>query len=92
MSTSGVLLFTYLKWAATVKKFESFLAKRVEARYRNGYIYYCANGTLAADNGAFIFIEESFVQDNKKKMLCIEIPYECILSVVELPPESAPQG
>lgn len=74
-----------------MKRFESFLGKRAEVRYRTGYIYYCTSGTLAADNGASVFIEESFVQNAKKKMLRIEIPYECILSVVELPQEPAPK-
>lgn len=92
MSTSRVLLFANSKWADAMKRFDSLLGKRVEARYRTGYIYYSANGIVAADNGASVFIEESFVQDGKKKMLRIEIPYECILSVVELPPESVPKA
>ena len=70
-------------------KYESFLGKQVEARYRTGYVYHSASGTVAVDNGSSIFIEDHFEQDGKKKMLRIEIPYECILSVIELSPDGS---
>ena len=72
-----------------MSKYEAFLGRRVEARYRTGYVYHSASGTVAADNGSSIFIEDHFEQDGKKKMLRIEIPYECILSLIDLPPEAS---
>jgi hypothetical protein len=71
---------------SAVKRFESVLGKRVEARYRVGYIYYSATGLLAADNGASIFIKEVFVQDGRRKILRTENPYECLLHLIEFSP------
>jgi hypothetical protein len=73
-----------------VKRFELFVGKRVEARYRAGYIYYSATGTLTLDNGSSIYIEDRFVQNGRNKMVRVEIPYECILGVAELPEEKLP--
>jgi hypothetical protein len=70
-----------------VKRYESFLGKRVEARYRAAHIYHSASGVLAADDGSSIFIEDDLMQGGKQKMIRIEIPYQYILSVVELPPK-----
>jgi hypothetical protein len=74
-----------------VKRYEHLLTKRVEVRYRTDYLYHCATGTLATDNGTCLFIEDRFMQSGKQKMLRVEIPYECILSVVELPLETKPR-
>lgn len=68
-----------------MNKYDSFLGKRVEARYRTGYVYHSATGTVTADSGSSISIEDHFEQDGKKKMLRVEIPYEYILSLIELP-------
>jgi len=84
MSTCAVLLLSILVWGAALHKYESFLGKRVEARYRTDYIYHSATGVITLDNGSSIFIEDHFEQDGKKKMLRVEIPYGCILSVIEL--------
>ena len=67
-----------------MKRYESFVGKRVEARYRAEYIYYSATGTLTLDNGSSIYIEDHFVQDGRNKTVRVEIPYECILGVAEL--------
>jgi hypothetical protein len=72
-----------------VSKYKSFLGKRVEVRYRTGYVYSSATGSVTVDNGSSVFIEDHFEQNGKKKMLRVEIPYECILSLVELPPDSS---
>lgn len=74
----------YQYGVAALHKYESFLGKRVEARYRTDYIYHSATGVITLDNGSSIFIEDHFEQDGKKKMLRVEIPYGCILSVIEL--------
>jgi hypothetical protein len=70
------------------KKYLSSVGKRVEVRYRTGYVYHSASGTLAADDGTSIFIEDDFVQDGRKKMMRVEIPYEYILSLAEISSES----
>ncbi len=72
-----------------MSKYESFLGKRVEARYRTAHVYHSATGTITVDKGCSIVIEDHFEQNGKKKMLRVEIPYECILSVTELPPSGS---
>lgn len=70
------------------KKYLSSIGRRVEVRYRTGYVYHSASGTLSADNGSSIFIEDDFVQDGRKKAMRVEIPYEYILSLTEISSES----
>lgn len=67
-----------------MSKYESFLGKRVEVSYRTGYVYHSATGTVTVDNGSSVFIEDHFEQDGRKKMLRVEIPYECILNLIEV--------
>lgn len=67
-----------------MKRYEFYVGKRVEARYRTGYIYYAATGTLTVDSGKCIFVEDRFVQDGRQKTIRVEIPYDCILGVAEL--------
>ena len=54
-------------------------------------MYCSATGTLAADDGSSIFIEQHFTQNGKKKMLRVEVPYDCLLNVDEILPEPSPQ-
>ncbi len=72
-----------------MSKYNAFLGKRVEARYRMSYVYHSAIGAVTVDNGSSICIEDHFEQNGKKKMLRVEIPYECILSLVELTDEGS---
>jgi hypothetical protein len=74
-----------------VNKYDYFLGKRVEARYRTGHIYYTATGILAIDNGSSIFVEDHFSQDGRPKTIRVEIPYECVLAIVELKPDPPPR-
>jgi hypothetical protein len=71
-----------------VKLYEFFKEKRVEARYRAGHVYYAATGILTIDSGSSIVIEDNFTQNGKAKMMRVEIPYEYILGVAELRPDS----
>ena len=89
MSTYKVLLFAK-KRGVCVRRFELFVGKRVEARYRAGYIYYSASGTLTLDNGTSIYIEDHFIQDGRRKTVRVEIPYECVLGVAELSDDQLP--
>jgi hypothetical protein len=68
-----------------VSQYASLLGKRVEARYRAGYIYYSATGTLTLDTGRSVYIEEHFSDSGRDKMIRVEVPYECILSLLEVP-------
>lgn len=64
----------------------------MEAYYRAGDVHMSAAGTLVADNGKSISIEENFSQSGRKKMLRVEIPYDYIVRVVETngdPPEDS---
>jgi hypothetical protein len=91
MSISAVLLCKISgNGRGREQRYKNLLGKRVEARYRTAYIYHCATGTLAIDNGVSVFIEDHFTQNGKQKMLRVEIPYEYILTVIELPPGPAP--
>jgi hypothetical protein len=52
-----------------------------------------ATGTLAADSGRSIFLEEKLIQRGQAKSFRWEVPYACILSVDEnfAPPPAAPK-
>jgi len=67
-----------------MERYSALLGKRVEARYRAGYAYYAATGVLSADTGKSIFIEDRFAQEGRDKVMRVEIPYGCILTVEEL--------
>ncbi len=55
----------------------------MEAYYRASDLQMSAVGTLVADDGKSIFIEERFSQSGKEKTLRVEIPYDYIVRVVE---------
>ncbi|OLD61181.1 MAG: hypothetical protein AUI53_06770 [Acidobacteria bacterium 13_1_40CM_2_60_7] len=73
-------------------RYSAFLGRRVEVQYRAGDISLPATGTLAADSGRSIFLEESFIQRGKEKHFRWEIPYQCIVRIEERPavPEPVP--
>ena len=56
-------------------------------QYRAGDILLPATGTLAADSGRSIFLEESLGQRGKLKHFRWEIPYQCIVRIEEKPLE-----
>lgn len=65
------------------------LGKRVEVQYRVGDLLLTATGTLVADSGKSIFLEEHFSQHGKEKTFRWEIPYQNIVQLTEVP---APTG
>ena len=71
-------------------RYSAFLGRRVEVQYRAGDIFLPATGTLAADSGRSIFLEESFIQHGKEKQFRWEIPYACIVRIEEKPAAAAP--
>lgn len=75
-------------------RYSSLLGRRVEVYYRAGGMLLPATGTLAADSGKSIFLEEHFGQQQQVKTFRWEIPYESIIKISEslmplTPPPSA---
>ena len=64
-------------------RYEAFVGKRVEAHYRAGEIHLSAVGTMAADSGKSIVLEDRFSLGGKDKTMRVEIPYEYVIRVVE---------
>ncbi len=64
-------------------RFFGLLGKRVEVHYRAGDIFLPATGTLVADSGRSIFLEEHFCQRGTVKTFRWEIPYQCIVTLNE---------
>lgn len=62
-------------------KFNAFFGSRVEVQYRAGDILLPATGTLVADSGKSIFLEEKFCQRGTVKQFRWEIPYSSIVSL-----------
>jgi hypothetical protein len=72
-------------------RYAAFLGRRVEVHYRTGETLWPAAGTLAADSGKFIFLEERCTQQGQVKTYRWEIPYESITRLEERTmPEPAP--
>jgi len=69
-------------------RYAALVGKRVEAYYRAGDVHMSAVGTLVADNGKSICIEENFSQLGRNKLLRVDIPYDYIIRVVETNGES----
>ncbi|HEV3220098.1 MAG TPA: hypothetical protein VGZ48_10025 [Candidatus Acidoferrales bacterium] len=64
-------------------RYHALLGRRVEVQYRAGDVVLPATGTLAADSGRSIFLEERLDVRGQAKTFRWEIPYACILSVAE---------
>jgi hypothetical protein len=74
-----------------VAQYSRLLGRRVEVYYRAGGMLLPATGTLAADSGKSIFIEEHFGQEQQVKTFRWEIPYESIIKLTEsLVPPTGP--
>jgi hypothetical protein len=64
-------------------RYSALLGRRVEVHYRSGEVLLPATGTLAADSGRSIFLEEHFTQRQQPRTFRWEIPYESIVRLVE---------
>ena len=62
-------------------KYSMLLGKRVSVEYRAGDIFLPAVGTLAADSGKSIFLEERFEKNASVRTFRWEIPYQCIVRI-----------
>ncbi len=59
------------------------MGKRVEAQYRVADIRQKSVGTLVADTGRSIVVEERILQGERKKTMRVEIPYEYVIRLIE---------
>ena len=66
-----------------MSRFISFTGKRVEAQYRVADIRQKSVGTLVADTGRSIVVEERILQGERKKTMRVEIPYEYVIRLIE---------
>lgn len=64
-------------------RYAALVGRRVEAYYRAGDVHMSAAGTLVADDGKSISIEEHFSQSGRTKTLRVEIPYDYIIRIAE---------
>lgn len=73
-------------------RYFELLGRRIEVQYRAGDIFLPATGTLVADSGKSIFLEEHFCQRGTVKSFRWEIPYQCIVRLEESPaPPPSPE-
>lgn len=70
-------------------RYSSFLGRRVEVQYRAGDILLPASGTLVADSGRSIFLEQHFEQRGQHKHFRWEIPYQYLVRIEEKPDSGA---
>ncbi len=64
-------------------RYYELLGRRIEVQYRAGDVVLPATGTLAADSGRSIFLEERLAVRGQAKTFRWEIPYACILELAE---------
>ena len=64
-------------------KYRALFGRRVEVQYRAADILLPATGTLVADSGKSIFLEETFCRRGLVKHFRWEIPYPAIVSLTE---------
>ena len=64
-------------------QYASFLGKRVEVHYRAGVKHIPATGTLVADSGRSVFLQEHFPSQGGVRSFRWEIPYQCIVKLVQ---------
>ncbi len=71
-------------------RYFALLGRRVEVRYRAGALFLLADGTLVADSGRSIFLEQHFSQQGREKNFRWEIPYQHIVRLIEISAEPEP--
>jgi hypothetical protein len=65
-------------------RYSSLLGHRVEVHYRAGDILLPASGTLVADSGRSIFLEQHLMQRGLLKHFRWEIPYQYIVRLEQV--------
>lgn len=64
-------------------RYPELIGRRVDVQYRAGDVMLPATGTLVADSGKSIFLEEKLLQRGQVKTFRWEIPYRFISSISE---------
>lgn len=64
-------------------RYSELLGRRIEIHYHSGDTILPATGTLAADSGKSIFLEESVRQQGEIKTFRWEIPYSHIVRLAQ---------
>jgi hypothetical protein len=70
-------------------RYSALLGRSVEVQYRAGDICLPAAGTLVADSGRSIFLEQHYEQRGQPKNFRWEVPYAYIVRIEEKPPADA---
>ena len=70
-------------------RYSAFLGLLVEVQYRAGDILLPASGTFVGDTGRSIFLEQNLEQKGQHRHFRWEIPYPCIVRLVEKPEPEA---
>jgi hypothetical protein len=65
--------------------YSALIGHRVDVTYRAGDVVLPVTGTLAADSGKSIFLEESYLRNGSNRTFRWEIPYNCIIQLNEHP-------
>ena len=71
-------------------RYSGLLGRRIQVHYRSGEIILPATGTLAADSGKSIFLEEQVAQGSELKKFRWEISYPQIVRLTETLMSPAP--
>jgi len=69
--------------ACPMSHYAPLVGKKVEAHYRASDLNLQAVGTLVADTGSSIFIEDRFTQNGREKKMRLEIPYPHVHRIFE---------
>ena len=70
-------------------RYSAFLGLPVEVQYRAGDILLPASGTFVGDTGRSIFLEQNLEQKGQHRHFRWEIPYSCIVRLMEKPEPAA---
>jgi hypothetical protein len=66
-----------------VARYSHILGRSIQVQYRAGVISLCVSGTLVADTGRSIFLEQHLEQRGKIRCFRWEIPYQYIVRLAE---------
>jgi hypothetical protein len=70
-------------------RYSDLLGRRVEVHYRAGDILLPASGTLVADSGRSVFLEQHMLQRGQERQFRWEIPYQYIVRLEHTPSTAA---
>ena len=68
--------------------YSNYIGKRIELRFQAGERLLPAEGVLVGDSGRSVFLEEQFLCAGRLRQFRWEIPYECVVHMVEPAPQA----